>query len=332
MSPSLLISISDSTQPGLARRESGALARRQGFGDEQTGVVSLIATEMATNLLKHAKAGCILLRPLSESGHSGVELLAVDQGPGMQDISRCMADGFSTAGSPGTGLGAIQRMSSVFDIYSQAGVGTVLVSQVWTKQYIPSSKVVLGAICVPIAGEQACGDAWFYLGTNQNERILLVDGLGHGPLAANAANEAVQVFQAKPDLGLHELLTAFHSALRPTRGASLAVCELTPSSQQVKYAGVGNISGVILGQQGTKSMISHNGTIGHEVHKIQEYTYPWDSTAALVFHSDGMLTRWRLDPYPGLLSRHPALVAGVLFRDFRRDHDDFTVVVVKRST
>ncbi len=332
MSPSLLISISDSSRSGLARREASALSRSLGFSEELSGIVSLVATEMATNLFKHATGGRIILRALEEKGQSGVEMLAVDQGPGMQDLSRCMTDGFSTAGSPGTGLGAIQRMSSVFDIYSLVGSGTVILSQVWAKRTPPASSVVMGAICLPTAEEDACGDAWSHLSGQETERILVADGLGHGPLAADAANEAVRVFQSSPGTGLQELLKDFHAALRPTRGASLAVCELNPASRQVKFAGVGNISGVLLNHQGTRSMISHNGTVGHEVHKIQEYAYPWDTEAALVLHSDGMLTRWRVDSYPGLLSRHPALIAGVLYRDFRRDRDDFSVVVVKRST
>jgi anti-sigma regulatory factor (Ser/Thr protein kinase) len=332
MSPSHLIHISDPTRPGLARREAAAIVRNLGFNEEQTGIASLVVTEMATNLLKHAIGGRIILRPLNENGHTGIELLAVDQGPGIQDINRCMTDGFSTAGSPGTGLGAIVRMSSVFDIFSQPGRGTVLLSQIWAQGAPPESQVVVGAVCLPKPAEQACGDAWHRISGEHAQRVLVVDGLGHGPLAQQAAHEAVRVVQANPATGLKDLLKDLHAELRPTRGASLAVCDLKPAEQQVHFAGVGNISGVVLNHQGTRSMISHNGTVGHEVHKIQDYSYPWDKEAVVLLHSDGMSTRWRMDSYPGLLSRHPSLIAGVLYRDFRRDHDDFTVVIIKRPS
>ena len=74
-------------------------------------------------------------------------------------------------------------------------------------------------------------------------------------------------------------------------------------------------------------MVSYNGTVGHEVRKIREFTYLWPKGGLLVMHSDGLGTQWRLDRYPGLIARHPSLIAGVLYRDFNRGRDDVTVLV-----
>ena len=70
-----------------------------------------------------------------------------------------------------------------------------------------------------------------------------------------------------------------------------------------------------------------NGTVGHSVAKIQQFSYPWEKNSALIMHSDGLTTRWNVELYPGLASRHPALMAAVLYRDFSRKRDDATILV-----
>jgi hypothetical protein len=76
--------------------------------------------------------------------------------------------------------------------------------------------------------------------------------------------------------------------------------------------------------------VSLNGSAGHEGRRrIQEFTYPWPDDALLIAHSDGLITRWRLDVYPGLEQRHPGIIAGMLYRDARRERDDVTVVAMR---
>lgn len=75
-------------------------------------------------------------------------------------------------------------------------------------------------------------------------------------------------------------------------------------------------------------MISHNGTVGHTMRKVQEFVYPWVAGSLLVMHSDGLGTQWRIDDRAGLRDEHPQLIAGVLYRDFKRGRDDATIVVV----
>ena len=97
----------------------------------------------------------------------------------------------------------------------------------------------------------------------------------------------------------------------------------------MRYAGLGNIAGAIVGDAPVRHMVSHNGTAGHEARKFEEFTYPWPEGALVVVHSDGLATHWDLGRYPGLMQREPSLVAGVLYRDFSRRRDDVTVVVVR---
>jgi serine phosphatase RsbU (regulator of sigma subunit) len=161
--------------------------------------------------------------------------------------------------------------------------------------------------------------------------VLIVDGLGHGFGAAEAAQEAVATFKQRMSLSPGEILSYINDALRKTRGAVAAIAEIRPSENRLVYAGVGNISGVVLTGETSRSLVSHNGTLGISTPKIQEFSSAWPADAVLVLHSDGIHTKWDLFQYPGLLARHPAVIAGALLRDFRRQRDDASVVVVKAA-
>jgi hypothetical protein len=259
--------------------------------------------------------------------------VALDRGPGISDIGEALRDGYSTAGSPGTGLGAIRRLCSRFDIYSRPAEGTAVLAQLWpnhTEDIVPWP-VELGAIAVPKPDEEISGDAWAARATAHGARVLVADGLGHGLEAAEAAVRACTVFRESSDT-LTTVLDAIHGALRHTRGAAVAAAEIDLEERVVRFAGVGNISGAIIAPERDYNMVSHNGTMGHEVRKIQEFTYQWPEESVLVLHSDGLSRRWDLRQRPGLLSRHPTLVAAVLHRDYRRERDDSTVVVARESS
>lgn len=314
---------------GEARRAALLLGERLGLSETCLGNVAIAVTEAVTNLVKHAGGGQILVRALDMHGTKGLELLAIDSGPGMHDTSRCLADGFSTAGSPGTGLGAISRLSSFFELYSQPGKGTVLAAQFWPEKVDDKSRLIVGVVCVPVVEREPCGDSWSHNQSESTSKLLLVDGLGHGLLAARAADEAVRVFEVNGTAAPEECIRSMHGPLRATRGASLAIAELDLVGNILRWSGVGNISGTVWHEGSTRSMVSHNGTVGHELHQVTEFRYPFGKNALLVMHSDGVNSRWKLDQYPGLTLRHPSIVAAVLYRDFKRGRDDATVVVAR---
>lgn len=109
----------------------------------------------------------------------------------------------------------------------------------------------------------------------------------------------------------------------------MAIAEIKLDTREIRYVGVGNITGQIFSGDESHSMVSHNGTAGGEVRKIVEFSYPYPPGALLVLYSDGLTTHWKLADYPGLAQKHSPLIAGVLFRDHRRPKDDSTVVVAK---
>lgn len=335
MNHSIALPILESSQAGEARRTALAFAGRLGFNETERGKVALVVTEVANNLVRHAQDGVLLLQALEQNGIAGVEILALDKGPGINNLNECLRDGFSTGGTPGNGLGAIERLSALFDIYSVPSVGTAILSRCWASplpQVRPQDNLSIGAVCLPKTGEEVSGDTWASVQSDRFHLLLVADGLGHGPLAAQASLEAVRVFRENTHHSPKEIMEAAHAALRSTRGAAIAIAAIDLERQVLHFAGVGNIVGTIIAPAGKSNLVSHNGTVGHEVRKIQEFTYPWSRGGLLVMHSDGLKSQWRLDRYPGLLAKHPSLSAGVLYRDFNRGRDDVTVLVAREET
>lgn len=334
IAPAFRISVTDRSGASEARRQAEGVAAKLGFREADIGSIAIIVTEAAKNISKYATKGEIIFQTLRSDRVWGVEMIALDQGPGMENPAACMRDGFSTGGSPGTGLGAINRLSTVFDIFSLPGLGTAVLSRYWPRTQMRQTlnePWEIGAVCVPKPGQSISGDGFALKRLGAGLCALVTDGLGHGPLAATASIEAVRAFSDhNHSPGTVEALKEIHNALRSTRGAAVAVAHVDPSSGKVRFAGIGNISGVVMGPSATRSMVSHNGIVGGEIRKIQEFEYPWFDDAVLILHSDGISSRWNLDLYPGLVNRHPSIVAGVLHRDFGRGTDDSTIVVARQ--
>jgi anti-sigma regulatory factor (Ser/Thr protein kinase) len=320
----------DTSQTGHARRQASSLANRMGFSEVRQGQLAIIVTEAGANIAAHAGRGELLLIPWRFRNDYGIDILALDNGKGIADVGRSLEDGYSTAGTAGQGLGAMSRLASALQIYSAPSRGTALLARVLREsptEERSATDYVVGAVSLAMTGETECGDAWSAHFTTDRSIYIVADGLGHGPSAAQAAREAVRVFEEAPHLPPVRILTDAHLALAKTRGAAVSIAEILHDKGIVNYAGVGNVAGFVYDQGKTRSMVSMNGTLGHSVGRIQHFSYPWEKTSALIMHSDGLATRWNLDQYPGLPGRHPALLAGVLYRDFCRRRDDVTILV-----
>jgi anti-sigma regulatory factor (Ser/Thr protein kinase) len=331
------LAVTDSTSVGECRRSAKRMAQRFGFGETATGRICIVATELATNMQRHAGAGTLLLQVMDGGLQPEFECLAIDRGPGMTDVSQCMRDGFSTAGTPGTGLGAVSRLSATFDLFSSPEKGTVVLSRVageTPKCASPAAhalRLEIGAICIPLAGEIECGDAWRIAADGAMAAMMVADGLGHGALAAVASSAAAAAFEANPFEPPAAAMTTFHRALSGSRGAAAACALLHADRGDIEYAGVGNICGTVVTPERGRGMVSHSGTLGSMLLRTQQFEYSWPEGSTVVMHSDGLSARWNLADYPGLEQRHCAVIAGVLYRDFGRPRDDATVLVARRQ-
>jgi anti-sigma regulatory factor (Ser/Thr protein kinase) len=326
--------VTETSQVAEGRRLVLWLASRLDFSEERAGQAALIATELGTNLAKHARGGELLVGPLTtdDGARAGIEILSVDQGPGMREEAVARRDGYSTAGTPGHGLGAIQRQADQLDIYTHTS-GTAIAARIWRERPTVDpgqSRFEVGAVHVSKPGEDVCGDDWGWRQRDGRLAIFIADGLGHGLYANEAATAALRVFETGHEQCPKSLITDVHAALRPTRGAAVAMLAVDLERRTGAFAGLGNIGGVILLPAGGRhNMVSHNGTAGHAAGNIHEFTYPVPPQSTMVMFSDGLATRWDLTAYPGLAHRSPALLAGVLYRDFSRRRDDVTVVVAR---
>lgn len=329
----VFIAVQEQSQVAEARRRAAAVVANLGGDESAVSNVSIITTELATNIVRHAQNGEVLVQPWKDAEGEGVEILALDKGRGMDDVAACFADGYSTAGTPGNGLGAIKRLASTIDVWSRPGMGTALLVRLRLRrgEAVPPP-FVWGAVTQSAPGEVECGDAWSVVHERGRLNLLVVDGLGHGAFAAAAAQAAVRVFE---DRAFSEqpagTMQAIHRGIASTRGAAASIAALRADSDEITYCGIGNISGTVLTAAGMRKTVSLAGTLGHNLSKAREFSYPMPPGAVLIMHSDGLLTSWNLDAYQGLLARHPALIAGVMYRDFLRGRDDATVLVVRRT-
>jgi anti-sigma regulatory factor (Ser/Thr protein kinase) len=318
--------VDDASRVAEVRRAAAALSHDEGLDQALAANAALVSTEICTNLLKHARHGEVFLSSLSDRTGPGVEILAIDRGPGIPDVTRCLAEGYSSTNTSGTGLGAIARLSQEFDIYSQVDKGTVLVAQM---QSGSRAKTSVGAVVKPISGEEVAGDAWAFDERDGGLSLIVADGLGHGLMAARASAEAISAFRRDSELAPIPVLNRVHAALRGTRGAAVAVAYVDFAQGVVRYAGIGNISGVVVSSGKPLSMVSHNGTAGFHIPRLQEFSYSLPEEGLIIMHSDGLTTNWNLDHYPGLRRRHPSIIAGVLYRDASRNRDDVCVVAAR---
>jgi anti-sigma regulatory factor (Ser/Thr protein kinase) len=330
----MLTRVTDSTHAGEARRNAAVFGEEAELGEIERGALAIIVTEITTNVLKHVGSGTVMIDAIRQNGHRGVRVLGLDHGRGIRDISAALRDGFSSSGTPGTGLGAIKRLSTEFDIYSVPEHGTAVLSEIWRKERTLRETTLpfqVGVVCTPIKGEDVCGDGWSVRKAGDVALFMTVDGLGHGVLAAEAARGAEKVFAESQTTSLTTIVQDTHGALKSTRGAALALVSIQPQRELLSFAGVGNIGACIVTPTTSRGLVSHHGIVGHQLSKIQEFTFPWSSQSVLVMHSDGLKTNWNLKHYPGIWHKHPALIAGVLYRDFTRERDDVTVLVAKSA-
>lgn len=328
----MLVPVADRSRIAEARRAAMDLAAACGLDEGDRGRLGLIATELATNLIKHAGDGVLIASAFDDRQGAGVEILTLDKGPGIADVQRALVDGMSTAGTSGHGLGAIQRQSDEFAVYSRANSGTAVMARVRKPGGAKGGKLAtIGAVNDPYPGETVSGDAWAHVGSDNELSLFVVDGTGHGIAAASAAQVAVASFLSNSDkertLAAHNI----HRALAPTRGGAIAIANVGLADKIVRFIGVGNIVAVLADGANIKRMVSNHGTAGHIAPRIREFSYPFTNDALIVLHSDGLSAKWDLNDYPGLSSAHPSLVAGVLFRDFRRGRDDATVVAMRAA-
>ena len=319
--------VDDESSPGAVRRQVTELADRLSFKESRSGEIAIVASELATNLVKYAEDGRIVLRLLRRGTTGGLQIVSLDSGPGIRNLPAMFGDGESTTSSLGIGLGAVRRLASSHDAYSLPGSGTVLVATFWEDG---SAEVEpFAGLTRPVDGEDECGDAYAVRRTDGGHLMMLCDGLGHGPLAAHAASEAVRIFRHSSDDSPATLLARLNAGLTGSRGAAIAIAHIEPRRGRLVYAGVGNVAGRIEGGERRRGLVSTPGIVGHKMHRCRDTVYYLAASAAVVMHSDGLTERWELRDYPDILERSALVIATTVLRDAAVRRDDAGVLVFR---
>ncbi|WP_109487466.1 SpoIIE family protein phosphatase [Occallatibacter savannae] len=322
------VAIKDASSVGEVRRAAAAAGAKLKLDETRAGELAILTTEVARNVLIHGGGGQVIVSGIASQGGPVARILALDTGGGIANLAEAMKDGFSTAGTMGAGLGAMKRMAKRFEVFTGRG-GTMVLLEVGEGSV--TEHLTFAGVTLPYPGERVCGDGWYCEHTPARTVAVLADGLGHGLGAAEAAQEAVETVRQRISKSPGEILSYMHDALKKTRGAVAAVVEVCPKEGKLTYAGIGNIAASVVSKGLSRSLVSHNGTLGVTMSRVQEFHTEWKPDSVFVMHSDGLQSKWDLLAYPGLLLKHPALICGALIRDFRRQRDDAGVVVLKAA-
>jgi len=326
----LRIPVTEASHVGEVRRAAVNLAATSGYDETDRGRLAIVVTELANNTLRHGGGGEILVGP-DPVGEAGLQVIALDRGPGMTNVSECFRDGYSTYGTPGTGLGAVKRQATQVLVHSVPGHGTVLLARLGKRTAAaPQNERRHGVLSIAKPGETVCGDAAIIVpGVDGCAHAMVADGLGHGPIAAEAAHTAVRLFRQMPSADPVESLRGIHAGLRPTRGAAIAVAWIDTAGRRLMFGGIGNIGGLIADSAGVRRLVSQSGIAGHNIGRLQAFSYEMHADPVVVMYSDGLVSSWSPQAHPGLFRHDPVIIAAVLYRDYARGRDDATVAVWK---
>ncbi|MER6216174.1 hypothetical protein [Streptomyces sp. NPDC001674] len=310
-----------------AAETARSLARECGLPGAMPDQAAVLASELAGNLDKHAVDGSLYLQPLPLGG--GLEILAADRGPGMAELERCLTDGYTTKGTLGAGLGAVRRIATDLTISTRAGTGTLICARLTLPDAREAARQAVGLLSLPAANEDDCGDAAAVTDLGGPRTAAVVDGLGHGPDASEAAQAAVRTFRTHAERPLTEIMTAMHRTLRHTRGAAVGLLRL--AAAEAEYCGVGNVRAVAIGPDEVHHRLTGQpGTVGWRMPTPRTHGFPLSGAAAtVVLHSDGIDLRWAHTPPPRLLRLPAPLLAAALVHGYHRTRDDATVVAAQ---
>lgn len=302
------------------------------FSSSKISEIDIIVSEITSNLYKHADGGEILMKLYDEGPDSFIELISIDDGPGIADTNKVLFDGYSSSSTLGHGLGSIKRLSDNFDIYSQVGWGTILLSRVYKSAKSATKKLpfVCKGLIVAKKGETVSGDGFICVAKADGFKVLVADGLGHGRDAYFAVEKAKEAFKSCYENSAVAHIKFIHNAIKRTRGIVGTVMLYSTKTKMWNIAGVGNISSRLSGGLTVKNYMSYNGIIGHNIPgSMSDMELPKDTFQQIIACSDGLKSRWDPTKYPSIYKNDPIILATALYKDYTRHSDDSMVVFCK---
>ena len=308
------------------------MAEQIGFGSKESEEIVLVVTELATNLVKHANGGTLIMTPLNELERVGLEIQSLDAGPGIADVEQALADRFSTAGTRGTGLGAVNRLMDELDITSERGRSTRIICRKWVRQYDASTgdcPLAVGVATRPRSIGSENGDAFVVKSWAESTLVGVLDGLGHGAFAHRAAQAGRQYVESHYDQPLEQIFRGVGRTCRATRGVVMALARFDWGKGMLVFASLGNIEVRVFPDSRPFRFTIRRGVIGLNAPEVVVSEHPWPSDHMLILHSDGLRTHWNWKDFPEMDHQPAAVLAQEFLRALAKEEDDATIIVVR---
>jgi anti-sigma regulatory factor (Ser/Thr protein kinase) len=302
------------------------------FTQKQGAEIDIIVAEITSNLVKHARTGEVLFRLNQRGKHDSFEIVCFDNGPGIIDTARVLKDGVSTTNTLGQGLGAIDRLSNFFQLYSLKDWGTIVHSIVCTSgcKGIEVSGLDIRGLNVCKPREMVSGDGYFVKTIKTGAQVLFADGLGHGPHAKDSIDKAADVFMKTAEEDPVGIIREIHESVRRTRGLVASIASWNNKQKEWTICGVGNIVTRLYTGITYKNHMSYNGAIGLNIPtSMKSSVVEAERNQHLIMCSDGLKSRWEITKYPGILKYDPLILAAAIYKDYVRRNDDASILIVK---
>lgn len=311
-----------------------AAARRLGFPDIEVARLQMIAAEIATNQAKYAHGrGLMQIWEAWVGSDKALDIFAVDYGPGISHVEAAIADGTSSGGTLGKGLGAIARLAHDWGIVSRTASDDDLPwrgTAVWARLYAgsapPPGRWSVGVYRRSYQDTRDNGDG-FFLSVADGVRLLHLDAVGHGvEAAAVIAGACAHWHDERP------LAASFEALERVPvmkRGAA-AICYEAHGDGDLLFGGIGDMQACLLQGSRRQALPMAPGIWGQVHGRVMWGRQTWPVWAVMVSASDGLRQRWpaavsALGPQP------PQLLAYFLGQVLGRLTDDRSCVVIRRG-
>jgi anti-sigma regulatory factor (Ser/Thr protein kinase) len=323
------VDVRDVASVTLVRERARAVAEQVGLPDTMREHLKIVASELATNQMRHARMGGIAVRAVARDGVPGVEVVAADRGDGFADPAAAWTGIGLVPQGLGGGLAAARRLADETDVDQRAGEGLCVRARFY--QHPPLHRVESGCVGRAAPREPISGDDALVVDQGGNVSALVADGLGHGAPAREAARRALEAARTMPSDDLRDQLATCDERLRGTRGAAVSIARFDPTSGGFEHAGVGNVQLRIYAGDDAHTLQGHAGTLGnpHQRHRFHIDRLALSSDVVIVLASDGVSRRLDLREDRGLRKQHPFLIALHVLSSYGQSNDDATVLVLR---
>ncbi|MGZ9812674.1 SpoIIE family protein phosphatase [Pseudoroseicyclus sp. H15] len=311
-----------------ARQQARAEALQAGLGHDRAEEIAIVATELATNILKYAHTGSILAQAMPQPEGTSLALIAFDQGPGIENLDQMRKDWVSGGAGAGIGIGAIERLSDRAEVLTGPS-GTIWACAFDSPDVRRPQELDIAGLRIAYPTEQSCGDDWGTVAQRGGARLVLADGMGHGKAASKASQAMIELALAHPGQTPKQRLFDLVEDMTRTRGGVISILDFAPGARMVSYGNLGNISGFYVRGGEQRRMVSRDGFVGSPNARPMEEQLDLEPGDIFVLHSDGLRTV-APEVVLGNERRSALMIAAIMLSDRERHRRDDVSVAVAR--